>query len=62
MRVFLPLGDSLLATFNEMGAPTSTKYVAEQCIMMPDGPKTFQGFWLHSSIFPLEKHPKNLKF
>ena len=52
----------MLATSSEMGAPTSTKYVAEQCIMMPDGPKTFQGFWLHSSIFPLEKHPKNLKF
>ena len=35
-RVFLPLRDPLVATFNEMRAPTSIKYVVEQSIMMPN--------------------------
>ena len=31
---FLPLIDSLVATFNEMSAPTSRKNIAEQGIVM----------------------------
>ena len=54
--------DPLLATFNETRAPTSRKDLAEQGIVMPNWLKTFQTFWLHSSVFPLEKQPKNLNF
>ena len=41
-----------MATFNEMRAPTSRKYVVEQGILMPT--------WSHSSVFALEKQPKKL--
>ena len=33
---FLPLGDSLVATFNELRASSSRKDVAEQGIVMPN--------------------------
>ena len=42
---FLPLKDSLVATFNETRAATSRKDVAEQYIVMPNWSKTFQTFW-----------------
>ena len=51
-----------MATFNETRAPTSRKYVAGQGIVMSDWSKTFQTFWSHSSVFALEKQPKNLNF
>ena len=53
---------ALVTTFNETGAPTSRKYVAEQGIVMANSSKTFQTFWSHSSVFALEKQPKNLNF
>ena len=56
--MFLPLTDPLVATFNETHAPASRKYVAEQGIVMPNLSKTFKTFWLHSSVFSLEKQPK----
>ena len=62
MTVLLPLTDPLVATFSETRAPTSRKYVAEQGIVMPNWSKTFQTFWSHSSVFALEKQPKNLNF
>ena len=51
-----------MATFNEARAATSRKYVAEEGIVMPNWSKTFQTLWLHSSVFALEKQPKNLDF
>ena len=60
--MFLPLTDPLVATFSETRAPSSQKYVAEQGIVMLNSSKTFQTFWLHSSVFALEKQPKNLSF
>ena len=61
-ELFSPLGDTLVATFNETPAPTSGKYVAEQDIVMSHWLKTFQTFRWHSWIFALEKQPKNLNF
>ena len=57
--VFLPLRDLLVATFNEKRAPTSRKYVAEQGIMIPNSSKITHIFRSHSSVFALEKQPKN---
>ena len=51
-----------MATFNKTRAPTSRKYVSEQGIVMLNWSKTFQTLWLHSSVFNLEKLPKNLNF
>ena len=51
-----------MATFNERRAPTSRNNVAEQGIVMSNRSKTFQTYWSHSSIFALEKQPKNLSF
>ena len=48
-----------MATFNERRAPTSTKYVAKQGIVIPNSSKIMQLFRSHSSIFALEKQPKN---
>ena len=53
---------ALVPTFNETRAPTSRKYVAEKGIVMPNLSKTFQTFWLHSSVFSLENQPKNINF
>ena len=61
-RVFLTLKDSLVATLNETSAPTSRKYVAQQGIVMRNWSKTFQSFWLHSSVSTLEKQSEKLKF
>ena len=33
---FLPLIDPLMASFNETRAPTSGKYITQQCIVMPN--------------------------
>ena len=52
----------MLASFIETRAPTSRKYVAEQGIVMQNLSKSFQTFLLHSSVFALEKQPKNLNF
>ena len=51
-----------MATFNEMHTPTFRKYVTEQDIVMPNWLKTSQTFWLHLTVFDLEKQPKNLNF
>ena len=52
----------MAATFNERGAPTSKKYLAELGLMMRNSSKAFQSFWLHFSFLALEKQPKNLRF
>ena len=49
-----------MATFDEMREPTSRKYVAEEGIVMSNRSKTFQTFWSHSSVFPIEKLRENL--
>ena len=36
LRVFLPLRDTLVATFNERRAPTSRIYIAEKDTVMPN--------------------------
>ena len=59
---FLSLTDPLVVTFNEILAPTSRKYVAEQAIEMPNWWKISQPFWGHSSVFVIEKQPKILNF
>ena len=53
-----------MATFNEAGAPTSRKYVAQQGIgtIMSNLSKTFQTFLSHSSVFALEKEREKLNF
>ena len=51
-----------MATFNEKRTNAFRKYGSEQGIMMPNWSKTFQNFWSHSSVFNLEKLPKNLNF
>ena len=51
-----------MATFNKTYAATSRKYVAGQGIVMLNWSKTSQTFWSHSSVFSLEKQPKNLNF
>ena len=62
-RVFLPLINPLVATFNKTHAPTSKKYIAQQDIMMPNWSKIIQNFRSHSSIFLyIEKLRKNLNF
>ena len=59
---FLPLIDTLVATVNETRAPTSRKHVSEKGIVMSNWSIRFQTFWLHSSVFPLDRQPKNLNF
>ena len=51
-----------MATFNGPCATTFRIYVYEQGIVMPNWSKTFQNFGLHSSVFAIEKLPKNLNF
>ena len=51
-----------MATLNEAHAPTSRNNVAEQGIVMSNCLKTFETYWLHSSVFSLEKQPSNLNF
>ena len=56
-RVFLPLRNTLVGSLNEMTAPTSRKYVASKGIMWPNLSKTFQTFWLLSSVSGSEEEP-----
>ena len=51
-----------MITFNETRAPTSGKHVADQGIVMPNWLKTRLTFWWLSSVFAVEKQPKNLNF
>ena len=60
--MFLPLTDLLVAIFNERGAPTSRKSIAELGLMMQNLSKAFETFWSHFSVFALEKQSKNLNF
>ena len=59
---FVPLRNPLVAPFIETGPPASRKYVSEQGIAMLNWSKTFQTFSSYSSVFPLQKQPKNLNF
>ena len=49
-----------MVSFNETHAPTFRNCVIEQDLPMPNWSKTFETFWLHSSIFALQKQPENL--
>ena len=51
-----------MAFFSVARAPTSKKYVYQSGIVMPNWLKTFPAFWSHSSVFALERQPKNLNF
>ena len=53
--IFVPLKETLVATFNETLAPTFRKYVAAQCVLMPSLSEKNKSFWSHSSVFALEK-------
>ena len=48
--IFVPLKGTLVATFNETPAPTFRKYVAEQCILMPNLSETNKSFFSSSSV------------
>ena len=61
-KCFLPLTKTLVAAFNEMCAHASSKNDAEQGIIMPNLLQKLQTFWSDSSVFALEKYPKNLNF
>ena len=52
----------MVASLNGTRAPTSKKCVAEKGIVMPNWLKSFQTFWLHSSIFALEKQLQKPNF
>ena len=60
--VFLALRNPLVASFSETHTPTSRKYVVEQGLPTPIWSKTSQTFWLHSSVFALEKQPEKVNF
>ena len=45
----------LVATFSEISAPTSRKYVAEKGIVVPNLSEKLQFLWLHFSVFSVEK-------
>ena len=52
---FFTFKESLVATFNENYALTSRKYVVEQDKTMPNLSQSLYCFWLHFSVFALEK-------
>ena len=52
----------MVATFKETCAPISRKYVAGQGVQMSNSSDELQFIWWHSSVFALEKQPKNLDF
>ena len=54
-ELFLSLQEALVATFNEKRAPTFRKHVAEEDKIMPNFLQSLQSFWLHYSVFVLEK-------
>ena len=55
VRNFFSLKQTLVATFNERRLLTSRKCVPGQGILMQNLSETNQSFWLHSSVFALEK-------
>ena len=55
VRNFFSLKQTLVATFNERRLLTSRKCVPGQGILMQNLAETNQSFWLHSSVFALEK-------
>ena len=55
----LSLKESLLAPFSGTCALSSRKYVSEQATSILHLSKKLQSFWVHSSLFALEKQPKN---
>ena len=52
----------MVATFNETGARTSKKYVAEQDISMTNWSKPLQSFCEDSPVFAFKKNVNNVKF
>ena len=55
LRAFLSLRKTLVATFNETGAPISRRYVVKQGVIIRNVSETLQYSWSHSSVFALEK-------
>ena len=54
-RIVVPFKETLVTTFNETRVRTFRKYVAEQCILIPNLSETNKSFWLHCSVFAVEK-------
>ena len=59
-RDFWHLRNPLVATFNERHVHSSRKYVVEPGIWTWNSWKALQTFWLHSSVFSLEKIPEKI--
>ena len=58
VQVFLPLKESLVATFSEAYALTCRINVAEKDIAIPNLSQTLRLLWSHCSIFALENEPQ----
>ena len=54
-RIFVPLKETLVAIFSETRALTFRKYVAGQCVLMPNLSEKKKSFSLQSSVFALER-------
>ena len=59
---FLAPRNLLVASFNEVYAPTFRKHLVEQGLPTQIWSKTFLTFWLHSPSFALEKQLEKLNF
>ena len=53
-EIRLPLKEPLVATFDEMRALTSRKYVVVQDMNIPKSTQKYKFLWSHSSVFVLE--------
>ena len=61
-RRFLPLKETLVATFSEACALTTRRYVSGPGMSILNSSKKLKLFWSHSSVFAFENYPKNAKF
>ena len=61
-QTFLPLKEPLVATYSETCTLTSRKCVFEPGISISNSSEKIQFLWSHSSVFDLQKPPKNLNF
>ena len=53
-EIRLPLKEPLVATFDEMRALTSRKYVVVQDMNISKSTQKYKFLWSHSSVFVLE--------
>ena len=59
---FLPLKKRLVGSFSKACALTFRKYISKTDVIILNLSDKLNIFWLHSSVFVLEKQPKNLDF